>query len=185
MTISKETIEKEKPEETEEVKPEVKEVKPEKQEPEIKKEETGEEPPAPEYITVKELYQTCVVVSLVSVLVTMTIYHQFFAQRIETFDLTNYIGKIQQAYVAGTINEQGMGDAIQQAADYVNGRPRNRVVVSGESILGDAKSVKRLIIEPKFQPAPAAQLQQQAPAMQLAPAQQPQMPQQQMQPGVR
>jgi len=130
----------------------------------------------PQYVTTKELYQTCCLVSVVVCFTTIALYHQFGATRLAVADLNGYMGKVAQANALGVMSEKQVDEAVDVAGNIINSQRHNVVVLSGDVVLGDAKPVRRIAMpDIKFEPpakaaAPAANVQPLMPQQQPAPA---------------
>ena len=95
-------------------------------------------------VSVKVLYQTTVIVALVCSVLSIYIYHSFFALRVATMDLPGYMMNVRDAVANGVMSQEQVVAAVEAAADATKSVPDRYVLISGDVILGDAKRVLKV-----------------------------------------
>lgn len=101
-------------------------------------------PAAPQYVSVKMMYQSLLIVSVAVSILTVFVYHSFFSVRLASFDLLGYATKLRDAQAAGRLTPQQSDQMLEGIRQQIDALPPKYVVISGDAILGNAPKVEKL-----------------------------------------
>lgn len=103
-------------------------------------------PPAPQYVSVKVLYQAVILVSLAMSILSVVVYDRFFTVQFASFDMLGYIEQIKVARAANKITAAQADEMFESVRKQIDALPSKYVVISGDAILGNAPKVQKLDI---------------------------------------
>ncbi|WP_224962472.1 hypothetical protein [Geomonas subterranea] len=103
-------------------------------------------PPAPQYVSVKVLYQAVVLVSLAMSILSVVVYDRFFTVKLASFDMLGYSEQIKGALAEKKITLAQADEMFKSVRKQIDSLPSKYVVISGDAILGNAPKVQKLDI---------------------------------------
>lgn len=101
---------------------------------------------APQYVSVKVLYQAVIFVSLAISVLSLVIYDRYFTIKLATFDLLGYSKLLEEARAANKITNDEADKMLKTVRQQIDALPPKYVVISGDAILGNAPKVEKLNI---------------------------------------
>jgi len=85
------------------------------------------------------------ITALISLVVStgcITVYDQFFAQKIIMFDLKGYVATLRDMYVAGKLDDKQLQAAIDRIETIVNNQPKRKIIITSDVLLGGGARVE-------------------------------------------
>lgn len=102
--------------------------------------------PAPQYVSVKVMYQAVILVSIAMSVLTLVVYHRFFTLKLASFDLPRYVQQVRDARAANKITAAQADQMFESVRKQIDALPSQYVVISGDAILGNAPKLEKLAI---------------------------------------
>lgn len=102
--------------------------------------------PAPQYVSVKVLYQAVLLVSLAVSILSLVVYDRFFTVKFASFDLPGYSLQIKEALAVNKITQEQADGLFENVRKQIDALPPKYIVISGDAVLGNAPKVEKLNI---------------------------------------
>ncbi len=88
-------------------------------------------------IPMKKVIILSIVISLITSITSIVVYHKFIDTKVSAFDLKGYIHGIKVLYAQEKIKtEDEINNYIDQLGDTIKNRPKNEIILSSDVILG-------------------------------------------------
>lgn len=84
---------------------------------------------------------TVLLISVFSSVVSLFIYHYFFALKVAVVDLSGYIIGLRNLYLAGKLDDNGLKMKLDEAINIIKSNENKYVILPAEGVLGRNKNV--------------------------------------------
>ena len=86
-------------------------------------------------------YLDIIVIALVTALLTVTIYDQFFATKVVMVDLTEFVKEQKELFAQGKIDQAELSANLSRLQTYIKNQPKNLMVITKDVVLANGKEI--------------------------------------------
>ncbi|MEM4619494.1 MAG: hypothetical protein QW607_04700 [Desulfurococcaceae archaeon] len=96
---------------------------------------------------------TAVLISILSSVISLIVYHYFFAVKIAVIDLSGYLLALKNLYIAQKISDEELKARMDAFVDIIKQNEKKYIILNAESVLGRNRNI--VVLQPPSLPADA------------------------------
>lgn len=96
---------------------------------------------------------TAVLISILSSVISLIVYHYFFAVKIAVIDLSGYLLALKNLYIAQKISDEELKARMDAFVDVIKQNEKKYIILNAESVLGRNRNI--VVLQPPSLPADA------------------------------